>query len=85
MSVGKSLLRLNFNYISPSNCFRLDLKITSLVFLTLSEILSAFHHYNRFFKSKFASFLSFLIEICLNITNYNHQQSDVLYKILLLD
>ena len=39
LSVRKSFLRLKFHFISPTNCFLLDLKITSLVFLTLTEIL----------------------------------------------
>ena len=51
LSVGKSILRLNFNCISPSNCFHLDLKTTSYVFLTLSEMLFALSQYNRFFRS----------------------------------
>ena len=41
LSVGKSLLRLDFNFTSPSNCFLLGSKITSSVFLTLSQILFA--------------------------------------------
>ena len=32
---GKSLLQLNFNFISPSNCLHLDLKITSLGFFNI--------------------------------------------------
>ena len=51
LAVAKSLLRLNFNFISPSNCLRLDLKTTSSVFLTLSEILFALSQYNKFFRS----------------------------------
>ena len=63
LSVGKSLLQVNFNFILPSNCFCLDLKITSSVFLTLSEILLALSQYNRFFKSILTSLLSFLIDL----------------------
>ena len=56
LSVGKSLLRLNFNFISPSNRFRLDLMI-------ISEILFALSKHNKFFRSKLTSLLSFLIDL----------------------
>ena len=59
LSVGKSLLRLNFNFILPSNCFRLDLKITSSVSSILSEILFALSQCTRFFRSKLRSLLVF--------------------------
>ena len=52
LSVGKSLLQLKFNFNSPSNCFCIDLKITSSVLLTLSLFV-------LIFKSKLASLLSF--------------------------
>ena len=61
--VGKSFLRLNFNFISPSNCFHLDLKNNSSVFLTLSEMFFALSQYSRFFKSFLTRFLGFLIDL----------------------
>ena len=58
----ESLLWLNFNFISPSNCFYLDLKITSLVFLTLREILSALIN--------FSALTNFIIIFQVNIDNF---------------
>ena len=63
LSVGYSLLPLNFIFKSPSNFFCLDLKITISVFFTLSEILFAFNQLTRCFKSALTSLFSFLIEL----------------------
>ena len=61
LSVGYSLLPLNFIFKSPSDFFCLDLKITISVFFTMSEILFAFNQLTRRFKSALTSWLSFLI------------------------